>query len=95
MTDRFDMVSRLSRCSRLAFRSLLGLVAALAATACSAASRTVKATDPASPLKLERVIELPDVKGRIDHLASTSSTAICSSRNMAMARWVLEVGPRA
>jgi hypothetical protein len=39
------------------------------ATSCSAAPRVVAATDPSSPLKLERIISLPDVAGRIDHLA--------------------------
>jgi DNA-binding beta-propeller fold protein YncE len=48
-----------------------GLVVAmtLAAASCEAALPTVAASDPHSPLRLEQVIVLPSVKGRIDHLA--------------------------
>ena len=49
--------------------ALLTVTAVTATSACAAAPRSVKATDPGSPLKLERKIALPDVKGRIDHLA--------------------------
>lgn len=46
------------------------MVSALSvATSCGAAPRVVAATDPSSPLKLERIIPLPEVVGRIDHLA--------------------------
>ena len=45
------------------------LPALLVATSCGAAPRVVAATDPSSPLKLERIIPLSDVAGRIDHLA--------------------------
>src|SRR3954468_167510 len=45
-----------------------GALASLVASACGAAP-SVPATDPRSPLRLERRIDLPDVKGRIDHLA--------------------------
>lgn len=49
---------------------IAGMASTLSAAAsCSAAPRVVAATDPSSPLKLERVIPLPDVAGRIDHLA--------------------------
>jgi hypothetical protein len=49
-------------------RYIPALVGLAAATACSATPRTFSANDPASPLKLERVIPLPNVSGRIDHL---------------------------
>jgi DNA-binding beta-propeller fold protein YncE len=49
-------------------RGLLLLGAVLAAPAC-AAPDTVQPSDPRSPLTLRSVIELPAVKGRIDHLA--------------------------
>lgn len=52
-----------------AMRYILTLVSLLGATACSAAPKTFSANDPASPLTLERVIPLPDVAGRIDHVA--------------------------
>lgn len=39
------------------------------ATACHAAPRAVAPGDAASPLRLDQVIALPDVAGRIDHLA--------------------------
>ena len=41
----------------------------LTGSACAAAPKEIGANDPASPLKLVRAIELPGVKGRIDHLA--------------------------
>ena len=43
--------------------------AVLSTGACGASPAAVKATDTNSPLRLERAIELPNVKGRIDHLA--------------------------
>jgi hypothetical protein len=45
------------------------LVACLSVAACAKAPPSVSATDPASPLRLERIIPLPGVSGRIDHLA--------------------------
>ncbi|MDK8187402.1 YncE family protein [Sphingomonas sp. UMB7805-LC452B] len=49
---------------------IVAIVSALSvATSCSAEPRVIAATDPSSPLKLERTISLPDVAGRIDHLA--------------------------
>lgn len=39
------------------------------APACSASPNRISPTSAASPLRLERKIALPDVKGRIDHLA--------------------------
>lgn len=39
------------------------------ATGCHAGARGIAPTDPAAPLRLERTIMLPDVRGRIDHLA--------------------------
>jgi DNA-binding beta-propeller fold protein YncE len=45
---------------------------ALLVGACGAAPTTMKVTDTRSPLQLDRVIDLPDVKGRIDHLALDS-----------------------
>lgn len=39
------------------------------ATACSACAQTFDPRDPRSPLHLIRTIELPNVKGRIDHMA--------------------------
>jgi DNA-binding beta-propeller fold protein YncE len=41
----------------------------LAATSCSANAQTFDAHDPHSPLRLVRSIALPEVRGRIDHLA--------------------------
>jgi hypothetical protein len=41
----------------------------LSATACSAKLATFDARDPQSPLRLVRTIPLPNVHGRIDHLA--------------------------
>ena len=55
-------------CAKLA-RVALSLAALTSATACQAEPRAVSPKDAASPLKLERMIPLPDVKGRIDHLA--------------------------
>jgi len=54
---------------KTAMRAAVALIGLAAASACSAAPRTFSPNDPASPLKLERVIPLPDVSGRIDHLA--------------------------
>lgn len=45
------------------------IVGVLCASACSAAPKTMKLSDPNSPLSLKRVIALPDARGRIDHLA--------------------------
>jgi hypothetical protein len=39
------------------------------ASSCSASAQTFDPRDPRSPLHLIRVIELPGVKGRIDHMA--------------------------
>src|SRR5437763_15979163 len=50
-------------------RAWLILGIALAAASCEAAPVTFQAIDPHSPLRLETVIALPNVKGRIDHLA--------------------------
>ncbi len=41
----------------------------LTGTACASGVRTVDPHDASSPLRLERAIALPGVKGRIDHLA--------------------------
>jgi DNA-binding beta-propeller fold protein YncE len=41
----------------------------LSATACASGARTISARDASSPLRLQREIALPGVKGRIDHLA--------------------------
>jgi DNA-binding beta-propeller fold protein YncE len=49
--------------------ALLAFSAALSTSACGAPSTVVSPGDAASPLSLRRVIALPDVKGRIDHLA--------------------------
>ena len=48
---------------------VLALSALMSTTACQAASRTFSPEDKSSPLKLERKIPLPNVAGRIDHLA--------------------------
>jgi len=49
---------------------LLGLTPLmLASTGCTASAPSFKATDPDSPVRLERTIPLPDTRGRIDHLA--------------------------
>ncbi|MGN6820665.1 MAG: YncE family protein [Sphingomonas sp.] len=50
-------------------RAMVAVGAMLCASACSASTRSISPTDAASPLKLVRTIALPDVKGRIDHLA--------------------------
>ena len=50
-------------------RTIFTLVALGSASACQASPRTVAVTEAASPLRLERTIALPDVSGRIDHLA--------------------------
>lgn len=50
-------------------RMALALSALASTTACQAAPRTFSADDAGSPLKLERKIPLPNVNGRIDHLA--------------------------
>jgi DNA-binding beta-propeller fold protein YncE len=41
----------------------------LVVTSCSASAQTFDPRDPRSPLHLIRVIELPGVRGRIDHMA--------------------------
>ncbi|MDB5699134.1 MAG: hypothetical protein JWN69_1938 [Alphaproteobacteria bacterium] len=48
---------------------IMAAFAALSATGCQASPRTISTSDPASPLRLERKIALPNVAGRIDHLA--------------------------
>ena len=45
------------------------LISLFFATACSASAETFDPRDPRSPLRLIRTIELPNVKGRIDHMA--------------------------
>jgi outer membrane protein assembly factor BamB len=50
------------------FRAM-AVLATLCASACQASPRTISPKDPASPLRIERMIALPDVTGRIDHLA--------------------------
>lgn len=46
------------------------MTAALAmSSACQASPRTTSVNDPSSPLRLERTVALPNVAGRIDHLA--------------------------
>lgn len=45
------------------------LIALLFATSSCANAQTYDPRDPRSPLRLIRTIELPDVKGRIDHMA--------------------------
>lgn len=45
------------------------LLVLISASGCEASPRMVTVDDPASPLRLERKIALPNVKGRIDHLA--------------------------
>lgn len=51
-----------------AWRILLA-VALASTSACAASPAVVKTDDAKSPLALDRMIALPDVKGRIDHLA--------------------------
>ena len=53
-------------------RMSLAAVAALTTASCRAAPASITPTDPRSPLKLERIITLPNVKGRLDHLALDS-----------------------
>jgi hypothetical protein len=48
---------------------MLALAALTSASACQASPRTISPKDSASPLRLERTIALPNVAGRIDHLA--------------------------
>ncbi|MDB5681856.1 MAG: hypothetical protein JWO16_1661 [Sphingomonas bacterium] len=48
---------------------ILALAALICASACQASPRTISPRDSASPLRLERTIALPNVVGRIDHLA--------------------------
>ena len=50
-------------------RAAVAVLLMATASACHAAPATIQATDAQSPLRLERTIPLPDVKGRIDHLA--------------------------
>jgi DNA-binding beta-propeller fold protein YncE len=50
-------------------KTILVLAALTSASACRASPRTISPKDPHSPLRLERKIALPDVAGRIDHLA--------------------------
>jgi hypothetical protein len=45
------------------------LAGCLSVAACAKAPPSIDARNPASPLQLERRIGLPDVRGRIDHLA--------------------------
>lgn len=52
-----------------AIRAIVMLAASAMSLSCSAAPRTVAPGDTGSPLKLDRVVPLPDVAGRIDHLA--------------------------
>jgi len=50
-------------------RKLAPIALLLLASACGAAPPSFKATDPHSPLLLDRTIPFPDANGRIDHLA--------------------------
>ena len=50
-------------------RVTLAFAALASATACQAEPRTISPKDAAAPLRLERIIPMPHVKGRIDHLA--------------------------
>jgi DNA-binding beta-propeller fold protein YncE len=50
-------------------RLALTVAAFALATSCGAAPQALLPGDAASPLKLERIIPLPNVAGRIDHLA--------------------------
>ena len=54
---------------RVSWRSLSLSLLLLAATSCSVNARSFDPRDPHSPLELVRTIALPDVRGRIDHLA--------------------------
>ena len=60
---------RVRRLATSLARALVTCAVLLDSSGCSAATRTIAATDPSSPLRLVRTIALPDVKGRIDHLA--------------------------
>lgn len=56
-------------------RQVPALVAlAIGAVACSASAKTFDARDADSPLRLVRMIGLPDVHGRIDHMTLDPST---------------------
>lgn len=48
---------------------LIATSLAAMASSCAAAPTTMSGNDPRSPLRLTHTIALPDVKGRIDHLA--------------------------
>lgn len=50
-------------------RAVLALATFVSASACHASPRMISPRDPGSPLRLERTIALPNVAGRIDHLA--------------------------
>src|SRR5258707_15734222 len=50
-------------------RIALAAAIVLATTSCEAAPAGFAATDPRAPIRLDRIIPLPNVKGRIDHLA--------------------------
>ena len=54
---------------RMCRRTLVLALCMLCATACSAKPATFDPRDPRSPLRLVRTIPLPDVRGRIDHMA--------------------------
>ena len=54
---------------RMCRRALVLALWTLCATACSAKPTTFDPSDPRSPLRLVRTIPLPDVRGRIDHMA--------------------------
>ena len=51
------------------FRSSILLAGMLSVAACGKAPLSLSASDPSSPLRLERKIILAEVRGRIDHLA--------------------------
>lgn len=57
------------RLKRTAKRASAISLLILIATSCSAQPRSFDARDPGSPLALVRTIPLPDVHGRIDHMA--------------------------
>src|SRR5258708_20829395 len=50
-------------------RIALAAAIVLATTSCEAAPAGFAPTDRRAPIRLDRIIPLPDVKGRIDHLA--------------------------
>lgn len=64
-----DGAPRLSRLVVNTANALLALAMIMSTSACGAAPTIVAPGDAASPLSLRRTIALPDVKGRIDHLA--------------------------